>query len=33
MQKHAPFPEPSFTCLSKSPVKKSPLQVPPAGPP
>jgi hypothetical protein len=29
---HASPPEPSFTCLSKAPVKESLLQVPPAGP-
>jgi hypothetical protein len=34
MQRDASFPEPSFfTCLTKSPVKKSPLQGPPTGPP
>jgi hypothetical protein len=31
-ERDAPFPEPSFTRLSKSPAKKFPFQVPPAGP-
>jgi hypothetical protein len=32
IERDAPFSEPSFTCVSKSPVKEPPLQVPHRGP-
>jgi hypothetical protein len=31
IERDAPFPDPSFTCLSKYPVKQPPLQVLPSG--